>query len=220
MLMELNYVSRKDFESKVLLFIESLQKSDSKSEDVHWLLSGGLTPIPLYRKFRELNFIWSRMHFWLADERCVEKSSDDSNERVIKEAIGHEILSKAVFHSYPDGNPNDSALTYGKLLRNVKEFNMSILGIGEDGHTASLFPGNYLGEYEDSPDVIAVFDSPKPPAERMSLSVNRINKSRNILFLATGDSKKRIVESVRSRDLRFPASYIHGIERTEIFFTI
>ncbi len=69
-------------------------------------------------------------------------------------------------------------------------FDLTLLGLGEDGHTASLFPGREWGTEPDSPDALAVLDAPKPPAQRVSLSAARLSRSRQVIFLVSGESKR------------------------------
>ena len=73
-----------------------------------------------------------------------------------------------------------------------------MLGLGEDGHTASLFPGHDWGMSIDGPDAIAVMDSPKPPPQRVSLSAARLGRSRAVLFIVDGESKREAVEAWRA----------------------
>ena len=73
-----------------------------------------------------------------------------------------------------------------------------LLGLGEDGHTASLFPDHQWGETPGSPDTLAVFDAPKPPPRRVSLSAARLARARQVLFLVSGESKHRAVADWRA----------------------
>ena len=77
-------------------------------------------------------------------------------------------------------------------------FDLALLGLGEDGHTASLFPGHEWGITPDSPDTLAVFDAPKPPPQRVSLSAARLSRSRQVIFLVAGESKHRAVTEWRN----------------------
>ena len=91
---------------------------------------------------------------------------------------------------------------------------MVLLGLGEDGHTASLFPGNDWGREADSPAALPVFDAPKAPAERVSLSAWRLAKAKQVLFLVTGESKREAVMNWRA-GANIPARAItpqHGVD--------
>jgi 6-phosphogluconolactonase len=75
-----------------------------------------------------------------------------------------------------------------------------LLGLGEDGHTASLFPGHDWGRHGDSPDVLAVADAPKPPPARVSLSANRLSNARQVLFLVEGAGKRDAIAAWKRGD--------------------
>jgi 6-phosphogluconolactonase len=101
-----------------------------------------------------------------------------------------------------------AALAYAETLRGVGDFDLVLLGLGEDGHTASLFPGRDWGVAPGAPDALAVFDAPKPPSQRVSLSAARLNRARAVLFLVEGESKRNAVAQWRvGADL--PARAIH-----------
>jgi 6-phosphogluconolactonase len=78
-------------------------------------------------------------------------------------------------------------------LQRLGDVDLVLLGLGEDGHTASLFPGHDWGVVPNSPDVLAVFDAPKPPPQRVSLSAARLSRAREVLFLVEGASKRDAV---------------------------
>jgi 6-phosphogluconolactonase len=96
-------------------------------------------------------------------------------------------------------------------------FDLVLLGIGQDGHAASLFPGNNLGEDVNSPSVLGIDNSPKPPYKRISLSINRLSKSRVIYFLVKGLDKKDIIENYLNGDI-LPCSMIRGKNETMIHY--
>ena len=78
------------------------------------------------------------------------------------------------------------------------DFDFVLQGLGEDGHTASLFPGHEWGADASSPDVLAVFNAPKPPPERLSLSAARLSRARQVVFMVSGESKRAAVAAWRA----------------------
>jgi 6-phosphogluconolactonase len=101
-----------------------------------------------------------------------------------------------------------SALSYADTLRGVGDFDLVLLGLGEDGHTAGLFPGRDWGVAASAPDALAVFDAPKPPPQRVSLSAARLSRAREVLFLVEGVSKRDAVARWRM-GASIPARSIH-----------
>lgn len=83
-----------------------------------------------------------------------------------------------------------AARAYCASLQSIAAFDLVLLGLGEDGHTASLFPGHDWGEAPGSPAALAIFDAPKPPRERVSLSASRLSDAREVLFMVSGESKR------------------------------
>jgi 6-phosphogluconolactonase len=100
-----------------------------------------------------------------------------------------------------------AAQAYAQSLKGVGDFDLVLLGLGEDAHTASLFPGHDWGEGADAPDALAVFDAPKPPPERVSLSAQRLSRARQVLFLVTGAGKREAITAWRKGE-RIPAAAI------------
>ena len=90
-----------------------------------------------------------------------------------------------------------AAYEYAQTLRSIGIFDLTFLGLGEDGHTASLFPDHEWGIAPDSPDTLAVFDAPKPPLQRVSMSAARLSRSRQVMFLVNGKSKHMAVAKWR-----------------------
>ena len=90
------------------------------------------------------------------------------------------------------------------MIQKVSTFDLVLFGLGEDGHTASLFPGHVV---DNSADAVPVFDSPKPPAERVTMSQNRLNNTKEALFLVTGKGKQEAVDNWRG-GVDIPAALI------------
>jgi 6-phosphogluconolactonase len=111
-----------------------------------------------------------------------------------------------------------AALAYADTLRGVGEFDLVLLGLGEDGHTASLFPNHDWGSAPDAPDVLAVFDSPKPPPQRVSLSAARLSRAREVLFLVAGESKREAIARWRAGE-RLPAAAIRPATGVDVLLS-
>lgn len=173
------------------------------------VLAGGNTPRKLYRALRHADTDWTRWHAWFGDERCAPPDDPERNSRMARdEWLDHVAMPAANVHPIPaEAGARDAAVLYARELRAVAAFDLVLLGLGEDGHTASLFPGHNLGAHIDSPDVMAVFNAPKPPPERVSLSAQRLSRARHVLFLVEGAGKRDAVAAWKRSDA-IPAASI------------
>lgn len=163
------------------------------------------------------------LHIWWSDERFVSAESSDRNASSFQSKL---LNSNVVVHQVPAKNQveriEDSLAHYRKSLEGIS-LDLNILGVGPDGHVASLFPG--LTDIDDHREVIAITDSPKPPAERISFTMAKINSAREVWIVAAGESKSHAVTKIIEADLSIPASYVRGsnhtrlIVDTEAFFT-
>lgn len=173
------------------------------------VLAGGNTPRKLYRQLREADTNWNLWHVWFGDERCAPPDDSERNSRMAHdEWLAQVPVPAANVHAIPaEEGARDAATLYARQLRGVDAFDLVLLGLGEDGHTASLFPGHVWGAHADSPDAMAVFDAPKPPPERVSLSAQRLSNARHVLFLVEGAGKRGAVAAWKSGDA-IPAASI------------
>ena len=166
------------------------------------VLAGGNTPRKLYRALRNADTDWTRWHVWFGDERCAPPGDPERNSRMARdEWLDHVSMPAANVHPIPaEAGARDAAVLYARELRGVDAFDLVLLGLGEDGHTASLFPGHGSGAHTDSPDVLAVFNAPKPPPERVSLSAQRLSRARHVLFLVEGAGKRDAIAAWKRGD--------------------
>jgi 6-phosphogluconolactonase len=185
----------------------------------HCVFAGGHTPRPIYRELRNLETDWSVWHCWFSDERCLSANDPGLNSTMTDyELFQHVRIPCGQIYRIPcELGPTKAASVYREIIRQAPLFDLVLLGLGEDGHTASLFPGHEIGVANNAPDVLAVFHAPKPPSERVSLSAQRLNCSRTVLFLVAGRHKRMIVDAVQSEAV-LPASMIRGQEETELLF--
>jgi len=198
------------------------------------VLTGGGIAAKMYAALREAPVRdavdWARVHFWWGDERFVPADSPDRNEKQAREALlDHIPVDPARVHAMPasdgpDGDdPEAAAERYAAELAaaarpgtaRLPHFDVVLLGVGEDGHVASVFPEHPVG-YETRP-VSAVRGSPKPPPVRTTLTLPAINTAEEVWLLAAGAGKADAVGMALAGGggpVQVPASGVHGIERT------
>lgn len=181
------------------------------------VLAGGRTPRALYERLARLKLDWRGWQFYFGDERCLPVGDRERNSTLAKETwLGHISHDPGAVHDIPaEAGAEVGARRYAETLAGVPDFDLVLLGLGEDGHTASLFPGNGWGEGITAPDTLAVRNSPKPPRERVSLSAARLNRAARVLFLVSGAGKRAALARWRAGE-RLPASVIHGRSGAEV----
>jgi 6-phosphogluconolactonase len=170
----------------------------------HVALSGGSTVGRLYELAGPLLPDWRDVHLWFGDERCVPLDDEESNYRLARE---HLLAPGAIWHPVPtDLEPEEAAAAYARELADV-ELDVAVNGMGPDGHTASLFPG--FEQVQAEGVCFAVRDSPKPPAVRVTLSLDKLNAARRILLVVTGAEKAPMLARVLAGpDPAVPASLL------------
>ena len=166
----------------------------------HLVLAGGDTPRGAYRRLREASADWSMWNIYFGDERCLPAADPARNSRMAGEAwLDHVFIPAVQLHAIPaEIGAVQAAQAYAETLRAVGEFDLVLLGLGEDGHTASLFPGHEWGTAPGSPDALAVFAAPKPPPQRVSLSAARLSRGRQVMFLVRGEPKHKAIFNWRA----------------------
>jgi 6-phosphogluconolactonase len=161
---------------------------------------------------------WSKVDFWWGDERFLPSGDPERNETQAREAfLDHLPVDPARIHpmaaSDEVATPEEAAERYtAELGPEVPAFDMLLLGIGEDGHVASLFPGNPALDV-DGVAAVGVRNSPKPPPERVSLTMSAINSATAAWIIASGEGKAEAVDEALSKgDL--PAGRVQAVGHT------
>ena len=177
----------------------------------HLVLSGGETPCRCYQRLRHLTIDWARVQVYFGDERCLPRGNAQRNDTMARDALlAHVAIPPENIHAIPaELGARDAAAAYAALLERVAPLDMVLLGIGEDGHTASLFPGNPATS--SAALVVPVFDAPKPPPERVSLGINTLNAARQKIFLVAGAGKQTVLREISSGK-PLPASCVVAAE--------
>jgi 6-phosphogluconolactonase len=166
-------------------------------------LAGGSTPRPVYAQLaREASLDWAKIHIFWGDERCVPPDHAASNYRMARAALlDHVPLPEANIHRIPgERQPEEAALAYERELRaffvgDWPRCDLLLLGMGDDGHTASLFPGTAALTVQNRWVVENYVE--KLDAWRITLTVPAINAAANVIFLVTGADKAEALHAVR-----------------------
>jgi 6-phosphogluconolactonase len=182
------------------------------------VLAGGNTPRRVYEALRTAQTAWRCWHVYFGDERCLPAEHDERNSRMVTQAwLEHVAIPAAHIHPIPaEQGAADAAAAYARTVQDIDLFDLVLLGLGEDGHTASLFPQHDLGDTPDAPAALAVLDAPKPPPERVSLSARRLSAAREVMFLVTGSSKAQAVADWRA-GIAIPAASIAPQDGVDIY---
>jgi 6-phosphogluconolactonase len=194
-------------------------------------LSGGSTPRPLYERLATsaiaARFPWRRVHWFWGDERFVPHDHSDSNYRMVHEALFSSVpVPEANIHAIPTETltPEQAAVAYEVTLKEFygadmldpKQplFDVTLLGIGEDGHTASLFPGQPALR-EGRQWAVAVVGARSEP--RITLTYPALDSSSHVAFLATGEGKRDAVARAMAGDRETPAALVRPVGHVHWF---
>ena len=166
----------------------------------HIVLAGGTTPRKVYELMRDADADWAAWHVYFGDERCLPPEHAERNSRMAALAwLNHVAIPPAQIHIIPaEQGATIAAEIYAQTLAGIAQFDLVLLGLGEDGHTASLFPQHELGDSADAAATLAVLDAPKPPPQRVSLSARRLSAARQVMFLVTGAGKQEAINAWRN----------------------
>jgi 6-phosphogluconolactonase len=191
-------------------------------------LSGGSTPIPLYQSLADHkdDLPWNETHIFQVDERFVPKNHSDSNQKMIRESlIEKSSLLEKNFHPVPVLETCEkSARKYSENIKEFfstdenqfPEFNLVLLGIGDDGHTASLFPND--DSLKDDRNISIPILNPAIKHKRITLTFPVINNAENIIFIVTGENKSLVIKDILDNDeSTLPASLVNPIHGKLIF---
>jgi 6-phosphogluconolactonase len=184
----------------------------------HLVLTGGTLgnaiSAALVSNWNQAPDMYSGLHIWWSDERFV---ASDSEERNAFPLHGKLLNSNITVH---ESIASDSGKTISDAVNDCESaledivIDLNILGLGPDGHVASLFPG--IADLDDERTIFAITDSPKPPSARISFTMNFINQGREVWIVAAGESKADAVAKIIEGDTSIPASYVSAVERTRL----
>lgn len=173
----------------------------------HLVLAGGSTPRALYAELASRHAGDDKWHIWYGDERCLPADHPERNSVMSETAwLAASRIPPEQRRPIPaEHGAEAAAIEYGARLADVPGFDLVLLGLGEDGHTASLFPGHVW----TGADVLAVHDAPKPPPDRVSLSAGRLADSQAVWFVVTGAGKREALRRWEAGET-LPAAVVRG----------
>ena len=170
------------------------------------VLAGGTTPRRCYELLANLEVEWGRVTVLFGDERCVHPDHPESNFRMAREALLSRVAPATVYRMPAELGPDEAAGLYAHVVAGVAPLDLVTLGVGEDGHTASLFPGHPA--LKAGGFAIGIRDSPKPPPQRVTLTLAALQSARRVIILATGAGKADAV--ARAKRGEVPSGMIAG----------
>lgn len=161
----------------------------------HVILPGGNTPVPSLELLAKKSLPWSKVHWYLGDERCCPQGHADRNDLMLDKHLWSRISQTNIHRMFAELGAEKAAELYREEMKSIEAFDVAFLGMGEDGHTASLFPDHEA--LEDNRSVIPVYNSPKPPPERVSLSTETLRKTKVKIVLVSGKEKATVVSRIK-----------------------
>ena len=162
--------------------------ADAAERGGHLVITGGSTPKAAYNRVAELGADWSRAEIWFSDERCVGPDHEHSNFRMASESLLSKIEPRAVHRMQGELGRDEGTAEYRLELTEVGAFELVLLGLGPDGHVASLFP-NFPTLDVTGRDVVGSDAGYEPFVDRISLTLPRLCATDELLFLVAGEDK-------------------------------
>jgi 6-phosphogluconolactonase len=219
--MPLTVLRTTDFAAEAARFILKQARAALAERNLFRLaLSGGNTPRAVHAEMvkQGADLAWNHVQITFGDERCVPPDHADSNYRMAKESLFDHVAIPAgnVFRMRGEIDPAAAAQEYEEKLAAVAArfgeeryvHDLLILGLGEDGHTASLFPGSpALNETERN---VIPATGPKPPPQRITMTYPLLNAARHVAFLVTGKDKHALVEEITAGGSTYPAAGVRA----------
>ena len=212
-------------------FSKYLAEYVSGKEKVHIALSGGSTPKIVFDTLAS-DFVdeidWKKVHFYWGDERCVPPTDEESNYKMTVNHLFSKVVvpEENIHRVLGENNPTGEAMRYANLLEidldrvdGIPQFDLVILGMGDDGHTASIFP--YEIELWDAPDHCVVATHPDSGQKRITINGKVINKAKEVAFLVTGESKTEKVTEIINKEgdyKKYPASLVAPESKALVWF--
>lgn len=168
----------------------------NKNGVCHVILPGGNTPVASLRLLAEKPLDWEKVHWYLGDERCLPQGDSERNDLMLQNTLWSKMEKTHIHRIAAELGAEQAAAQYRNEIKDINKFDIAYLGIGEDGHTASLFPQHEA--LQDKRSVIPVYHSPKPPSDRVSLSLTTLANTKTKVVLVSGQSKAPVIDQIKA----------------------
>ena len=177
--------------------LQQIKSCVEKKGQCHVVLPGGSTPARCLEILAGKSLPWKKIHWYPGDERCYPVGHSERNDTMIlAKLFSQQQNASENFHPIPaELGPEQGAESYAALIDTTGDMDIVLLGMGEDGHTASLFPGNAALENKHS--VVPVYHAPKAPDERISFGLNTLRNAGECIVIATGKNKRDALEKIK-----------------------
>lgn len=166
-----------------------------KKNICHVVLPGGNTPADCLSYLAQKKLPWHKIHWYLGDERCYPVGHADRNDVMLDKNLWSQISATNIHRIAAEIGAEQAAKDYADVVNTLECFDIVFIGMGEDGHTASLFPSN--SALDDTRSVVPVYDSPKAPDERVSLSITSLKNAHCRMVLTGGVAKAEVIARIR-----------------------
>jgi len=174
----------------------------------HVVLPGGKSPALSLHFLSEMDLPWQSIHWYPGDERVLPENDSERNDVMLRKNLWSKIPA-GFFHTIPTEYGIEKSIDlFNNEIKDLDVIDIAFLGMGEDGHTASLFPDNKA--LNDKRDIVPVYDSPKAPAERVTFSIKKLSEARVRMVLTAGKSKAEILSRIKQGE-KLPINSIGDI---------
>ena len=197
--------------------LEAAKKAIAAKGSFKLVLAGGTAPVKAYQLLATQQQDWSKWHIYYGDERCLPVDDSERNSLVAEQKwLDLVAIPKAQIHSIAaELGAKVGAEEYAQVVAEAGVFDLVLLGMGEDGHTASLFPGHVHNANELTH---AVHNSPKPPSDRVSISAKALSNTSELIFIVSGDKQDALAAWKNKEDI--PVTHLCPESEVDVLLSV
>ena len=197
--------------------LDAAEKAIAEHGAFKLVLAGGTAPVKAYQLLAKKQADWSKWHIYYGDERCLPVDDNERNSLVAEQKwLDLVAIPKAQIHPMAaELGAEAGAEQYAKVVAEAGRFDLVLLGMGEDGHTASLFPGHVHNVDELTH---AVHNSPKPPSDRVTISAKALSNTAELIFIVSGDKHDALAAWKNQQDI--PVTHLCPASTVDVLLSV